>query len=59
MNFEKVKQSIIKKILIGPKSEIKIEDVFNFLYYCGYYPIEEEVSFDKPIRIKKSDISYR
>lgn len=37
MDFEKIKQKIIRKIFIGPRSEIEIEDAFYFLKFCGYY----------------------
>lgn len=37
MNFERVKQSIIKEIFIGSKSEVEIEDIVNFLSFYGYY----------------------
>ena len=58
MDFEKVKKNIVRKILIGPKSEI--EDVINFLNFCGYYEnIEDGYNFDSPIYIRKSVISYR
>lgn len=59
MNFEKVKQNIIKKILIGPKSELEIQDIVDFLNFCGYYNGEEGYNSEEPISIKKSAISYR
>ena len=60
MNFEKIKKKLIRKILIGPKSEIEIEDVVNFLKFCGYYEnIDGGYNSDSPIHIKKSVISYR
>lgn len=37
MNFEKVKQSIIKEIFIAPKSEAEVENIVYFLSYYGYY----------------------
>lgn len=43
---------MIKEILIGPKSDVEVEYVVNFLNFCGYYS-------STPISIKKSDISYR
>lgn len=33
MYFERVKQSIIKEIFIGSKSEVEIEDIVNFLSF--------------------------
>ena len=60
MDFGKIKQNIIKKIWIGPRSEVQIEDVINFLAFCGYYEnIDGGYNYDSPICIKKSDISYR
>lgn len=60
MNFEKVKQSIIKEIFIGPKSEVEVEDIVNFLSFYGYYDgIEGGYNFGEPVYIKKSDTTYR
>lgn len=60
MNFEKIKQDLIKEIWLGPKSEVEIEDVVNFLNLCGYYEnIEEGYNSHKPISINKSLTSYR
>lgn len=60
MDFEKIKQKIIRKIFIGPRSEIEIEDVFYFLKFCGYYDNSDGgYSFDNSISIRKSAISYR
>lgn len=60
MNFEKIKQNLIKEIWLGPKSELEIRDVVSFLYYCGYYEgIEEGFNSAKPIWIRKSSTSYR
>lgn len=60
MNFEKVKQSIIKKIFIGPKSEVEVEDIVNLLCFYGYYDgIEEGYNFQEPVDIKKSETTYR
>lgn len=60
MNFEKVKQSIIKEIFIGPKSEVEIEDIVNLLSFYGYYDgIEGGYNFQKPVTIKKSSTTYR
>ena len=60
MSFEKIKQDIIKEIWIGPKSEVEIKDVINFLDYCGYYE-KSEIGYnsDIPINIKKSSTPYR
>ncbi len=60
MSFEKIKQSIIKKIFIGPKSEVEVEDVVNLLGFYGYYDgLEEGYNSQKPVDIKKSDTTYR
>ena len=60
MSFEKAKQSIIKEIFIGPKSEVEIEDIVNFLSFYGYYHgIEGGYNSQQPIDIKKSDTTYR
>lgn len=60
MDFEKIKQKIIRKIFIGPRSEIEIEDAFYFLKFCGYYDNSDGgYSFDNSISIRKSAISYR
>lgn len=60
MNFEKVKQSIIKEIFIGPKSEVEIEDIVNFLSFYGYYDeVEGGYNFQQLIAIKKSSTTYR
>lgn len=60
MNFEKIKQNIIKEILLGPKSDVEIEDVVNFLKFCGYYEnVEGGYNSNSPISIKKSVTSYR
>lgn len=60
MNFEKVKQSIIKEIFIGPKSEVEVEDIVNFLSFYGYYDgIERGYNSQEPVNIRKSDITYR
>lgn len=60
MNFEKVKQSIIKEIFIGPKSEVEVEDIVNLLNFYGYYDgIEGGCNSQKPVDIKKSDTTYR
>ena len=60
MNFEKVKQSIIKEIFIGPKSEVEVEDIVNLLSYYGYYDgIEGGYNFQTPVDIQKSDTTYR
>ncbi|HIW42839.1 MAG TPA: DUF2971 domain-containing protein [Candidatus Mediterraneibacter vanvlietii] len=60
MNFEKVKQNIIKEIFIGPKSEVEVEDVINLLSYYGYYDgIEEEYNSHTPVDIQKSYTTYR
>jgi hypothetical protein len=59
MNFEKIKQNIIKEIWIGPKSEVEIEDVFDFLNFCGYYEnVEDVYNSNGQISIKKSVTSY-
>ena len=51
---------MIRKILIGPRSEIEVKDVVNFLNFCGYYEdIDGGYNSDSPICIRKSDISYR
>lgn len=60
MNFEKVKQSIIKEIWIGSKSEVEVFDVVDFLNFCGYYDgIEEGFNSQEPINITKSSATYR
>lgn len=60
MNFEKVKQSIIKEIFIGPKSEVEVEDIVNLLSYYGYYDgIEEGYDSQMPVDIQKSNTTYR
>lgn len=60
MNFEKVKQSIIKEIFIGPKSEVEVKDIVNLLGYYGYYDgIEGEYNYQTPVDIQKSDTTYR
>lgn len=60
MNFEKVKQSIIKEIFIGPKSEVEVEDIVNLLSYYGYYDgIEEGYDSQIPVDIQKSNTTYR
>jgi hypothetical protein len=60
MNFEKVKQSIIKEIFIGPKSEVEVDDIVNLLNFYGYYDgIEEGYNSQEPVDIKKSDTTYR
>lgn len=53
MNFERVKQSIIKEIFIGPKSEVEVEDIVNLLSFYGYYDgIEGGYNFQQPVAIK-------
>ena len=60
MNFEKVKQSIIKEIFIGPKSEVEVEDIVNLLSFYGYYDgIEGGYNSQEPVNIRKSDTTYR
>lgn len=60
MNFDKIKQNIIKEILLGPKSDVEIEDVVNFLKFCGYYEnVEGGYNSNSPISIKKSVTSYK
>ena len=60
MNFEKIKQSIIKEIFIGPKSEVEIDDVVNFLNFFGYYDnIDDGLNSRKSIDIRKSITTYR
>ena len=60
MNFERVKQSIIKEIFIGPKSEVEIEDIVNFLSFYGYYDgIDGGYNYQQPVAIKKSSTTYR
>ena len=60
MNFEKVKQSIIKEIFIGPKSEMEVEDIINFLNFYGYYDgIKGGYNSREPVDIIKSDTTYR
>lgn len=60
MNFEKVKQSIIKEIFIGPKSEVEVKDIVNLLGYYGYYDgIEGGYNYQTPVDIQKSDTTYR
>lgn len=60
MNFEKVKQSIVKEIFIGPKSEVEVEDIVNLLSFYGYYDgIGEGYNSQAPVDIKKSDTTYR
>ena len=60
MNFERVKQSIIQEIFIGPKSDVEIEDIINLLSFYGYYDdAEEGYNSQQPIAIKKSSTTYR
>lgn len=60
MNFEKVKQCIIKEIFIGPKSEVEVEDIVDLLNYYGYYDgIEGGYNSQTPVDIQKSDTTYR
>lgn len=60
MNFEKVKQNIIKEIFIGPKSEVEVEDIVNLLIYYGYYDeIGREYNFHTLVDIQRSDTTYR
>lgn len=60
MNFEKVKENLIKEIWIGPKSCVEIEDVENFLNHCGYYEnIEDDHNSQDRIKIVKSSATYR
>ena len=58
MSFSKIRKELIREIWIGPKSEVEIDDIVNFLNTCGYY---EGVAYNsvEPILIKKSDSSYR
>ena len=60
MDFEKVKQDIIRKIVIGPKTKVTIEDVVDFLNFCGYYEnVEGGYNSTTPICVRKSITSYR
>ena len=60
MNFEMVKQSIIKKIWIGPRSEMEAADIFNLMYFCGYYDnLSKGCNEQEPIEIIKSKTPYR
>lgn len=60
MDFEKAKQDIIRKIIIGPKAKITIEDVVDFLNFCGYYEnVEGGYNSTTPICVRKSITSYR
>lgn len=60
MNFERVKQSIIKEIFIDPKSEVEVEDIVNLLSFYGYYDgIEGGYNSQHPVTIKKSSTTYR
>lgn len=60
MNFEKVKQSIIKEIFIGPKSEVEVEDIVNLLNFYGYYDgIKGGYNSREPVDIIKSDTTYQ
>ena len=60
MDFSKIKQKIIKEIWIGPKSEVTVDDVVNFLYTYGYYDdVEEGFNANTPILVTKSNSSYR
>lgn len=60
MDFERVKKNIVRKILIGPRSDIEIEDVVDFLNFCGYYEgIDGGYNSDSPICVRRSSISYR
>lgn len=60
MNFERIKQRIIKEIFIGPKSEVEVEDIVNLLSFYGYYDgIEEGYNSQQPVAIKKSSTTYR
>lgn len=58
MDFERIKRELVKEIWIGPKSEVEIEDIVNFLKMCGYYD-GVEYNSDEPISIRKSESSYR
>lgn len=60
MDFGKVKQSFIKEIWIGPKSEVEVEDVVNFLNFSGYYDnAEDGYNAQRPVNIRKSAATYR
>jgi hypothetical protein len=60
MDFEKIKKDMIRKVVIGPRSEIEDHDIVNFMKYCGYYDnIDEGYDSESPIHIRKSGISYR
>ena len=58
MNFENIKQNLIREIWIGPRANVEVADVVNFLNICGYY---NGVAYnsDEPIKIRKSTSSYR
>ena len=60
MNFEKIKQDMIKEVVLGPKSEVEIQDIVDFLKFCGYYEnIEGGYNSNTPICVKKSITTYR
>lgn len=58
MSFKKIKKELIKEIWIGPKAEVEMYDVENFLNACGYYE-GIAYNYDEPILIRKSVSSYR
>lgn len=49
---------LIKEIWIGPRSEVEISDIVNFMKMCGYYD-GTAFNSDEPIKIRKSGSSYR
>lgn len=60
MNFERIKQKVIKEILLGPKSKVEIWDIIHFLDFYGYYKnVEDGYDSTYPIRVERSSSSYR
>lgn len=66
MNFEHIKQQLIKEIYIGPKAKVSQEDIKSVLFMNGYYdgfdpdtgmPIE--FGSEKPISIRHSSSTYQ
>ena len=58
MNFERVKQSIIKEIFIGPKSEVEVEDIVNLLSFYGYYDGIEEGIISSNQLLSKNQVQH-
>lgn len=56
INFEKIKQDLIKEIWIGPKSYIQEDDIIKFLLLNEY---ENGNNVLKNINVYKSNLTYR